>query len=347
MRSSQSSLAAKPVTSSDMSWSCQACTYEHVNKVEFEFLACKICQTKRKDGPTSHASPSTSAQRFAKSTPLQRQSLKRKRPAGSSGLRSVNEVLRGKKWSTFHPTPKVRIRNRWVDVPDAEVSKYAPLSLVKDVLDKAQAAELLKEMRNDVTWKTYKWHVVGKAVDVKRKACTLLLEKDSGAEEYEFSKAKQRGSELVHTAAQKVVEVVNKLRPKVDWKPTYTLANRYMDGSETVGFHSDHLAEIGPQAIIVGLSLGAARRFDMKRAEPAEAEDSADAVQVYAPHNSAIIMWAGSQENWQHAVPRCDNSRVYRHKTVGLERYSLTFRMRRTDMPKFESVLLFFVLSRI
>ena len=323
-----------------MAWICSACTYRHAAPKEFYFLACSICQTKRPaqaiaPGPKS---PARQKQRLlGTSTPLQRQSLKRKRAARVIvGDRNVNDVLCGKKRTDFYPSPKVRIQSKWVHVQDTDLSKYGPLSVVMNVLDKAAAADLLKEMRSDVTWKSYKWHLAGKTVDVHRKSCTLLLNGDSGSEEYELSKTKQVGSALVHEAARKMVQVVRELRPRAKWKPTYALANRYMNGSETVGFHSDHLAEIGPQAVIVGLSLGATRRFDMKRTEPVNSEGCVDAIQVYVPHNSAVIMWADAQENWQHAVPKCDNSKIYRHKEIGLERYSLTFRMRRTDMPKFE-----------
>lgn len=92
--------------------------------------------------------------------------------------------------------------------------------------------------------------------------------------------------------------------------------------------HSDFLNELGPRPIIVGLSLGASRRFDLTEM----ASDGA-AVRLMLPHNSALIMWNDAQERWLHAVPRCADSSVGRHPLVGLERISLTFRMKRADLP--------------
>uniref|UniRef100_A0A7S0QA00 Uncharacterized protein n=1 Tax=Coccolithus braarudii TaxID=221442 RepID=A0A7S0QA00_9EUKA len=45
-------------------------------------------------------------------------------------------------------------------------------------------------------------------------------------------------------------------------------------------------------------------------------------------------MWDGCQEGWTHAVPRCSDASVGRHPVSGLLRYSLTFRMKRTDIPE-------------
>merc|ERR1712087_107956 len=93
---------------------------------------------------------------------------------------------------------------------------------------------------------------------------------------------------------------------------------------------------LGPRPIIVALSLGAARRFDLHEVVPANETDrrAGAMVQIVLPHNSALIMWDGCQESWTHSVPRCSDAAVGRHPISGLVRYSLTFRMKRTDLPK-------------
>ena len=101
-----------------------------------------------------------------------------------------------------------------------------------------------------------------------------------------------------------------------------------MSGDETVGAHSDFINHLGPRPIIVGLSLGAARRFDL-----AEAAADGAAVRLVLPHNSAVVMWKDAQEGWLHSVPRCADAAIGRHPLAGLERLSLTFRMKRADMP--------------
>ena len=56
-------------------------------------------------------------------------------------------------------------------------------------------------------------------------------------------------------------------------------------------------------------------------------------VRVFLPHNSAVVMWDDAQEGWSHSVPRCADSSIHRHPVAGLTRISLTFRMKRTDLP--------------
>jgi len=109
-----------------------------------------------------------------------------------------------------------------------------------------------------------------------------------------------------------------------DWCPTFAFGNRYADGSEHVGFHSDFLLGLGPRPVIAGLSLGATRIFRLRRQGGA-----GTVVSVPAPHNSLIVMRADCQESWQHSVVKVAG--VRNHTNVGTVRYSLTFRMERPE----------------
>ena len=144
-----------------------------------------------------------------------------------------------------------------------------------------------------------------------------------------------------------------------DWRPNFAFANRYADGSENVSWHSDHLTTLGPRPIIVGLSLGACRRFEFRQQPSAPPSPNATKtsshfstdgdgmlgkesvppslsslhVSIPMPHNSVIIMHGDSQETWQHAIPKCSSDSILQHAKSGLVRISLTFRMKRHDMP--------------
>lgn len=90
------------------------------------------------------------------------------------------------------------------------------------------------------------------------------------------------------------------------------LLNRYGNGQERMGWHSDDEPELGPQPLIAAVSLGSERplRFRWKHKEGA-------AFNVWLPHDSLLVMGAGVQARLQHALlPR---------KLPGL-RISLTFR---------------------
>lgn len=90
------------------------------------------------------------------------------------------------------------------------------------------------------------------------------------------------------------------------------LLNRYGDGGERMGWHSDDEPELGSDPLIVAVSLGMERplRFRWK-------DRRAPSFNVHLPHGSLLLMGTGAQQHLQHALPP--------RATAGL-RISLTFR---------------------
>jgi alkylated DNA repair dioxygenase AlkB len=91
------------------------------------------------------------------------------------------------------------------------------------------------------------------------------------------------------------------------------LVNRYRDGRDGVAWHSDDEPELGPAPVIGSVSLGASRRFQIRRRQ-----DPDDRHDVELEHGSLLVMHAGSQATWEHQLPKTA-------KPVG-ERVNLTFR---------------------
>jgi len=106
------------------------------------------------------------------------------------------------------------------------------------------------------------------------------------------------------------------------WAPSYVLANLYRDGQQSVGSHADRLSSLGPLPTIASVSLGAGRVFRLHPADQNVAAAAAAAVagstgaaastgsagrlvssiDIHLPHNSLLIMWAPTQEQWRHEV---------------------------------------------
>ncbi|WP_192034310.1 alpha-ketoglutarate-dependent dioxygenase AlkB [Halomonas sp. YLGW01] len=90
------------------------------------------------------------------------------------------------------------------------------------------------------------------------------------------------------------------------------LLNRYRDGDDRMGWHSDDEPELGHDPLIAAVSLGTERplRFRWR-------DRRVDAFNVWLPHDSLLVMGPGTQRQLQHALlPR---------KLPGT-RISLTFR---------------------
>jgi alkylated DNA repair dioxygenase AlkB len=97
------------------------------------------------------------------------------------------------------------------------------------------------------------------------------------------------------------------------------LANLYRDGSDSMGWHSDDEPELGAQPVIASLSLGAARRFRLRRRLPRGTRPTpVDTLDVPLAHGSQLCMAGETQRLYQHDVPKSAK--------VSAARINLTFR---------------------
>ncbi len=91
------------------------------------------------------------------------------------------------------------------------------------------------------------------------------------------------------------------------------LANLYRTGADSMGWHSDDEPVLGPTPMIASISLGATRRFRIRRRQDHACYD------LDLEHGSLLLMSGNSQRDYQHGVPKTA-------KPVA-ERINLTFRM--------------------
>ncbi|MCC5853214.1 MAG: alpha-ketoglutarate-dependent dioxygenase AlkB [Alkalimonas sp.] len=90
------------------------------------------------------------------------------------------------------------------------------------------------------------------------------------------------------------------------------LLNWYRSGLDHMGWHADNEAELGNDPCIASLSLGEARRFDLKhRHHPWQ-------LQLNLGHGDLLVMAAGCQQHWLHRIPK--------QSRVSGGRLNLTFR---------------------
>jgi len=91
------------------------------------------------------------------------------------------------------------------------------------------------------------------------------------------------------------------------------LLNRYRGGSDYMGWHSDDEPELGPAPVIASLSLGASRRFLLRRRD-----DPMRKAEFLLGHGDLLVMAGQTQRFYQHALPKMAR--------VQGERINLTFR---------------------
>jgi alkylated DNA repair dioxygenase AlkB len=91
------------------------------------------------------------------------------------------------------------------------------------------------------------------------------------------------------------------------------LANLYRNGRDSVSWHADDEPSMGEFPVIASISLGAARRFQLRHKRERTVR-----VAIDLPHGSCLVMAGATQQHWLHQLPKTA-------RAVG-PRVNLTFR---------------------
>ncbi|BFI96967.1 MAG: alpha-ketoglutarate-dependent dioxygenase AlkB [Rhodanobacter sp.] len=182
----------------------------------------------------------------------------------------------------------------------------------------AEADALFAELRQAIAWETHRIRLFGREVASPRLSCWIG---DAGAA-YTYSRNRFEPQPWPMTLAA--------LRPRIEQvcgaRFNSVLANLYRDGNDAMGWHSDDEPELGAQPVIASLSLGAERRFRLRRrrarGEPAQPGDT---LELTLPHGSLLRMAGDTQRLYKHDLPRV------RH--LAEARINLTFRRVDTSPP--------------
>lgn len=79
------------------------------------------------------------------------------------------------------------------------------------------------------------------------------------------------------------------------------LLNLYRDGADSMGWHADDEPELGPEPVLASVSLGAPRRFLLKRRRgPTSAP-----LRMMLGEGALLVMGGRTQRDFVHALPKC------------------------------------------
>ncbi len=172
-------------------------------------------------------------------------------------------------------------------------------------LDAGTVAALLAALREAVPWEVHRIRLFGREHASPRLSCWIGDPQASYRYSGTHFQPRPWPAALCPIRARLAREL------GVDFNSV--LANRYRDGRDAMGWHSDDEPELGRDPVIASLSLGATRRFVLKhRRTPARK------LALELPPGSLLVMAGTTQQHYRHALPRTA-------KPVG-ERINLTFR---------------------
>ena len=181
----------------------------------------------------------------------------------------------------------------------------ADIALDPAWLPRVQADVLFADLLAAVPWAVHRIRLFGREVDSPRRSC--WIGDPDAAYTYSGTRFEPR------PWPDALLPVRERLARELGVDFNSVLANLYRDGRDSMGWHSDAEAELGPRPVIASLSLGVVRRFVLKsRTDPALKRA------IELPHGSLLLMRGDTQRNYRHALPRTA-------KPVGA-RINLTFR---------------------
>lgn len=104
----------------------------------------------------------------------------------------------------------------------------------------------------------------------------------------------------------------NKVAKYFNFNPNFVLINRYEDGEQYIGYHSDDEKDLDLNSPIVGISLGSEREMLFK------SKKTGNVIPLMLTNGSAYCMFNPTNSNYKHSIPK--------RKGVKCPRISLTFR---------------------
>ncbi|MDR2212472.1 MAG: alpha-ketoglutarate-dependent dioxygenase AlkB [Pseudomonadales bacterium] len=171
-------------------------------------------------------------------------------------------------------------------------------------LDSAFADHCYQTLLHETPWRQDSLRFGGKAVAVPRLQAW-----------YGEPKARYGYSGLTLTPLP-WTPFLNDLRQRVETQVqapfNAVLLNYYRDGKDSVAWHADDEAELGPAPLIASLSLGAPRRFELRALE------GRDKYALELTHGSLLVMGPPLQHQWRHRLPK--------QPEIHAGRLNLTFR---------------------
>lgn len=173
-----------------------------------------------------------------------------------------------------------------------------------EVISAVDCAKLMNHLINSFQWEADQLLMFGKPVITRRKVA-WVADHDCT---YTYSGIKKQPQ--AWTSELLVIKLL--LEKLTHSEFNSCLLNFYHDGADGMGWHSDNETELDALSPIASLSLGATRKFAFKH------KQDKSTISLFLENGSALIMYAPTQQFWQHALPKT--------RTVHTPRINLTFR---------------------
>lgn len=170
---------------------------------------------------------------------------------------------------------------------------------------KVEADQFFKKLMTQIKWRQEPIKLFGKAI-MQPRLTALYGDPDKP---YGYSGIEMQAFPWTDF----LMEIKTRVEGKAQASFTHVLLNYYRDGRDSMGWHRDNEAVLGPNPTIASLSFGETREFQIRHYVQKKVR-----LKVPLDHGSLLIMSGSSQHYWQHQIPKTS-------KNLG-PRINLTFR---------------------
>lgn len=193
----------------------------------------------------------------------------------------------------------IKSKQKWIDMDGALVEYYPRF------MTKSESKTLFDALMKSADWQRDTFKFMGKE-SLSPRLVSAFGEK--GLEYYYTGQTR---------IAQEWIPELQSLKEKIEQHTgeqfNYVLVNRYDNGQNYIGWHSDKRTNLTPGSSIVSVSLGQERTFQFKRISTKVTEVSKN-----LGDGSMLVMNEKTQDLYKHCLPKRAN--------VNGKRLNLTFR---------------------
>jgi alkylated DNA repair dioxygenase AlkB len=177
------------------------------------------------------------------------------------------------------------------------------LIIIENFLSLKESSLIFEKLDKETPWTKPTIKLFDKEIPIPRETCWY------GDKGYTYSGIRNDPLQFTETL-KNLKKIVQE-----ECKQTFNslLLNRYKNGNDKLGWHSDNEKELDSKSAIASLSLGAERDFLIRKKQ-----DHGTKFKLPLKHGSLMIMYPPLQEFWDHSLPP--------RKKVTEKRLNLTFR---------------------
>jgi alkylated DNA repair dioxygenase AlkB len=190
--------------------------------------------------------------------------------------------------------------NPVINLQDAELI-YHP-----SFYNKNESDLIFKNLLETIEWKQDKIVMYGKELPLPR----LSAWYGDNNKSYKYSGINLNPLPWTDT----LLEIKERIEDEAKVRFSSVLLNRYRDGQDYVGWHTDAEKELGKNPVIGSVNFGATRKFQFRRID-----DHKEKFELELKHGTFLVMQGTTQQLWQQQIPKTAIK-------IG-ERLNLTFRV--------------------